>query len=398
MLTIKTLGRFCITDGEKQLSDENLRSSMVLKLLVYIILYRDKDLSNEDIATAIWQGEEIENPAGALKNLMYRLRKSLNEYLGDEEYILTKKGGYAWNPQVPVSLDVEWLEHLVGEAKKEPSRDKAIENYETAIAYYKGDFVAKISDLHWVVTRSTYYHSIYLSAVKSLAEMYVQKKAYEELEKLCNEALQFETADEQLFCYQIEARMRSGKTALALETYEKARAIIEKELGLRKTIVLTKVYEELLALGKGNETQDIADIRADIAEENVNGVFWCGYPVFKEICNLEARRSVRSGVNAQMVLFAISVGDRETDEVAEFRIKQGMIALEEIVTRSLRIGDVASKYSDSQMVILLSNCSEAQAEIVAGRIVDKFRALGGRFETMKLSVNISSIVESREEE
>ena len=218
MLSIKTMGYFSMTDGEKTITDDNLRSTMVLKLLLYVILYRDKELSSEDIAAAIWQDEDIENPIGALKNLMYRLRKSLNEYMGDEEYIITKKGAYSWNPKIPVSLDVEWLEHLIAEAKKEPVKEKSIETYKAALAYYKGDFASKIADLHWVATRSTYYHSMYLSAVKSLAELYVQTKSYEALEKLCSEALKFETADEQLFCYQIEARMRSGKTALAIET------------------------------------------------------------------------------------------------------------------------------------------------------------------------------------
>lgn len=391
MLTIKTMGRFCIMDGDKLMTEENLRSTMVLKLLLYIILYRDRELTNEDIAAAIWQEEEVENPTGALKNLMYRLRKCLGEYLGDEEYILTRKGAYSWNPRVPVSLDVEWLEHLIGEAKKEPTKEKAMETYEDAIAYYKGDFASKISDLHWVVTRSTYYHSLYLSAVKSLAELYVQNKSYEALEKLCSDALEYEIADEQLFCYQIEARMRSGKTALALETYEKAREIIEKELGLRKTIVLTKVYEELLAMGKGQATDNIAEICADIEEEEVEGVFLCGYPVFKEICNLEARRNMRTGEHAVIVLMSLDVKYKESEEITAFRIRQGMVALENILKNALRIGDVASKYSDGQFTILLSNCSIEDAKNVCNRITKRFTELGSKFEMIGIQVDITSL-------
>ncbi len=395
MLTISTLGNLYITDGDKQLTEENLRSVMVLKLLVYLLIYRDKVLSSEDIAHAIWQGEEIENPVGALKNLMYRLRKSLNEYLGENDYIITKKGAYSWNQDIPATMDTECFEMMVSEAKKEHVAERAIEIYERALAIYQGEFVPTISDLHWASTRSTYYHSLYLSAVKALAELYVHKNAYEELEKLCNEALQHESADEQLFCYQIEARMRSGKTALALETYEKAREIIEKELGLRKTVVLTKVYEELLALGKGESTDDILEIREDIAEEEVEGVFMCGYPVFKEICNLEARRNARSGEESQMVLFTLETKTKDSQEVMNFRIKQGMIALEKIIRQSLRIGDVASKYSDSQFVILLTNCTEPLSKNVANRIVDKFYKLGSKFDAMNLIVKISAITTER---
>ena len=391
MLTIKTLGGFCITNDDKRLTDENLRSPMVLKLLVYIILFRDKELSNENIAAAIWQDEEIENPVGALKNLMYRLRKSLNETLGVADYIITQKGAYLWNPEIEVELDIEEFERLVNEAKSEPVAEQAITKYSEAVRLYQGEFMAKLQDMHWAVTNNTYYHSIYLTAVKSLAELCIQKKLYEELDTLCNIALKYESADEQLFCYQIEARMRCGKTALALETYEKAREIIEKELGLRKTVVLTKVYEELLAMGKNQAADDIRDIHADIVEEEPEGVFMCGYPVFKEICNLEVRRNTRSGEEAQMVLFTIETKVREPQEVMDFRIKQAMVVIEMIIRKSLRIGDVASKYSDSQFVILLANCSDESAWSVANRIVKRFYDQGTKYDSMNVIVNVTAI-------
>ena len=113
MLTVNTFGKFQITDGEAIIDDNNLNSIMLSKLLMYILLYRDKILSTEDIVADIWREEEVENPNGALKNLVYRLRKILNKYFGDTEFIITNRGSYKWNDEVKVVLDNELFEKML---------------------------------------------------------------------------------------------------------------------------------------------------------------------------------------------------------------------------------------------------------------------------------------------
>ena len=391
MLTVNMLGKFQVTDGEQVMNDDNLRSVMLCKLLTYMLLYRDKTLTSEDIATAIWMDEEIDNPAGALKNLMYRLRKSLAAKFGDVDYILTNRGSYRWNPEVEVVLDAELFEKLISEAKTENVYETAIMKFERAIELYQGNFMNQIIDMHWIQTLSTYYNSLYLSGVKALADLYNKMDRYEELERLCTEALKYENADEQLYCYQIEARMRSGKIALALESYEKAREIMEKELGIRKTTILNKVYEELLSLSKGQNAYDISEVKEDIIEEDPQGVFMCGYPIFKEIYHLEARKSVRSETPENLVLFTVEGRKEDTKEVADFRIKAAMTGLEQVINASLRVGDVAARYSDSQFVVLLPSCDKELAAAVSNRIIAKLYDMGPKYKNVNVKINIEEV-------
>lgn len=83
---------------------------------------------------------------------------------------------------------------------------------------------------------------------------------------------------------------------MAFDTYETAKAIMDKDLGVRKTVMLNKVYEELLSVTKGASSYNIDEVKDDISEESMNGVFMCGYPVFKEIYQLEVRKSARSTI------------------------------------------------------------------------------------------------------
>jgi DNA-binding SARP family transcriptional activator len=391
MLTVNTLGKFQVTDGSGVLDDETLHSPMLLKLLMYMLLYRDRTLSTEDIATAIWQDEEIDNPAGALKNLMYRLRKVLSASFGEAEYIHTNRGSYRWNPELKINLDIDNFEQLMSRGRIEHVREEAVLCFEQAILLYQGDFMTQLTDMSWISTLNTYYHSMYLSGVKALAELYAMSGHFELLEKLCNDALRFESGDEQLYCYQIQARMRCGKIALALESYENAREIMEKELGVRKTTVLNKVYEELMSMNKGQSTYTMNEIHEDIVEEEPEGVFLCGYPVFKEIYHLEARKSARSDVEENLVLLTL-YGRRElTPELAEYQVRRTMKGLEQTIRESLRVGDVAAKYSESQFIILLPSCTGDLAMLVANRLIANLYEKNESYRKVSVSVNLEKV-------
>ncbi len=391
MLTVNTLGKFQMTDGLTVADDEQLRSPMLLKLLMYMLLYREKTLTTDDISTAIWQDEEVDNPSGALKNLMYRLRKTLTGFFGEKEFIITNRGSYCWNPEIKVILDIEKFEKLINEAKNENVCENAIIKYEQAISIYQGDFLPQIIDMHWILTLNTYYHSLFLSCAKGLAELYEETGQFENLDKLCNHALKYENGDEQLFCYQIEARMRCGEISLALESYEKARKIMEQELGIRKTTILNKVYEELLAMSKGQSAYSMKEVHEDIVEEEPEGVFFCGYPIFKEIYHLEARKSARAKEKEYLLLLTLEGKKEDTEEIAQFRTKKAMNGMENTIKESLRAGDVAARYSDTQFIILLPNTTEDLAHLVANRLISKLFDLDSKYKNVNVRVNIEQV-------
>jgi DNA-binding SARP family transcriptional activator len=391
MMTVNSLGKFQITDGSVVMGDEGLRSPMLSRLLVYLLLYRDKTLATDDLIAAIWQDEEISNPAGALKNLMYRLRKVLVSYFGEQEYVLSSRGSYRWNPAVEVNLDIEQFENLLTSAKQETFCERAALLYEQAVDIYQGDFMPRLTDLHWGFTLNTYYHSQYLTGVKELAGIYSKQERYEEIERLSTEALKHENGDEELYCCQIEALLHCGKIALAMESYEKAHRTMTQELGIHRTDGLNRVYEDLLAVSRGDSSYQISEIQKDIEEDEPAGVFLCGYPVFKKIYHLEVRRNARSGQPENLVLFTFEPKPEDTPEVAGFRIRQAMNGLEEVLLVCLRSGDVASRCSESQFILLLPTCTKELALLVANRIIAKLYEKNEKYKKVNIKINIEEL-------
>ena len=367
MLTIRTLGKFQIRNEEHIVNEEEIRSPKMINLLAYLILHRNQTLTFYDMADALWQEEETGNPAGALKNLMYRLRVLLKKNFGEEDFILTDHGSYRWNPRLEVAVDAERFEQMFELAKQKPiSEGETIQKLKAALALYQGDFMTKVADMHWVMMLNTYYHSLYLNCVRYLCECYVRAEKYENLEQLCSQALQQESLDEELYCYLIKAL--AGK--------------------------LKSVYDKLLRQNKSGNVQGIAQVHQDIAEQNSAGAFLCGYPVFREICRLQVRKTARFDENEYILLLTLKAGEYTGSKVSDvnlFRIRNAMPHLVETLKKSLRPGDAVAQFSDSQYVILLSACTYEGGMLVANRIISKFYQDNKIYRNLKIKINIEKV-------
>lgn len=376
-MIIRSLGKFQLQDKDRILDEDVMRSDMLAKLLVYILMHRDYPITIQELSEALWDEDETENPAGALKNLMYRLRNLLKKNLGDEDYILTSRGVYYWNSEIEVWFDVEEFEKCCEAAKKSEQTSEKIANYEKAIELYQGDFMPKITDKHWVVTLSAYYHSMLLSAVKALAEIYMAEERFEEAEQLCADGLKFDSVDEWLHCHRITALMRQNKQKLAMECYEHAVKVLYNALGVRNSAELEKVHQELLKMSKGTEAEAIENVHQDMREEKEpEGAYVCGYPVFREIYRLEARKISRLGESEYIMLLTLELKESAAsgnDQMRKYMINQAMNQLEVILKEALRIGDVAARYSDSQFVVLLPTCTFEGCQMVGERILKRFQ-------------------------
>ena len=395
MLTIRTLGKFQIRDEQHIVNEEEIRSPKMINLLAYLILHRNQTLTFYDMAEALWQEEETGNPAGALKNLMYRLRVLLKKNFGDEEFILTDQGSYRWNPRLEVAVDAEQFEQMFESAKQKPvSDDEVIHQLKRTLALYQGDFMTKVADMHWVMMLNTYYHSLYLNCVRYLCECYVRAEKYEDLEQLCSQALQQESLDEELYCYLIKALAGKNKIGSALEVYENACRTLQQQLGICELSKLKGIYDKILKQNKSGNVQGIAQVHQDIAEQNPVGAFLCGYPVFREIYRLQVRKTARFDENEYILLLTLKAGEYIGSKVSDvnlFRIRNAMPHMVETLKKSLRPGDAVAQFSDSQYVILLSACTYEGGMLVANRIISKFYQDNKIYRNLKIKINIEKV-------
>ena len=106
VIQVKMFGGFTITMDDKSMGDSDNRSRKAWNLLSYLVINRRKDVSINELFQAIWQDGMQDNPYGALKTLVFRVRKMM-EAAGfpSQDLILNQKGAYMWNPSWELSID-----------------------------------------------------------------------------------------------------------------------------------------------------------------------------------------------------------------------------------------------------------------------------------------------------
>lgn len=371
-LTIHLLGGFSMERNGKVLTDDINRSQKLWSVLAYLVIHRDRDIPQSEFIEQFWQKDNSSNPASALKTLLYRIRAMIEPLFGEDvQPVIARRGAYRWNPDIPCFVDMDRFEELCARAK-EPEWDEQqrLMFYREATALYQGMLLPKLSDQIWLMPMVTRCHNQFVAAVRELAEILSRQNLYEELAELSLRASELDPADESLNILAIRSLLYQGRNAQALAHYEAATELLYRNFGIRASQELRSLYAEIMAVEQGMET-DLDVIREELRETaDRPGAFVCQYGFFREIYRLEARRSSRSGVCVHIALLTVSLPDGGAPALKQ--LNATMDQLLSVLRGHLRSGDVISRYSASQYVIMLPAANLEDSNKVLERIISVF--------------------------
>ncbi|MFV0496944.1 MAG: BTAD domain-containing putative transcriptional regulator [Candidatus Fimivivens sp.] len=372
-LRISMLGRFELQVDGVLISDSLNRSRKMWNMLAYIVAHRNKLILQQEFIHVLWGDESGQNVINALKTLLYRIRLLINplEEAYSATFILSQRGSYSWNSDVKCKVDVDEFEALCRRAADENLDDmKRIALYRKAMDLYRGDFLPKLNMAFWVIPLSVHYHSLYIIAVKRFVDLLDRNELYAEMSQVCANAIAIDSLDEDVHCMQIRALLRQGKNSAALFQYEKASNTLYRNLGVKPSEALNRLYAQIMKTEESFET-DLGIIQDRLRESaSEPGAFVCEYGFFKEAYRLEIRRAARSGLSVFIGLFTVFT---DTEEVPQLPLLN--VAMDQLLAAikfSLRKGDVVSRYSGMQYVVMLPTLTYENGEQVMNRIVNYF--------------------------
>lgn len=371
-VAVTMLGGFRIRVDGNVLTDEINRSQKLWNVLCYLIAHRERTVPQSEFIELFWPEENSANPTNALKTLLYRVRSLLEPLFGEGlEPILSQRGAYAWNPAIACEMDVDRFELLCRRAQDTAlPAQKRMALYEEAAEMYRGDYLPKLANQMWVVPISAHYHALYLEAVKEYADLLEHAEKFETMAELCTRASQLDPLDESLHTLIVRALLRQGKDSAARSHYEKATDLLYRNLGVRPSEELRALYREIMDVEERLET-NLEVIQANLREAAQRpGAFVCEYGFFKEAYRLEARRSARSGACVHIALVTVSLPDGGVPPLGV--LNTTMDQLLEVLVHNLRRGDVVSKYSGAQYVVMLPAANFEDSTMVVERIVNAF--------------------------
>jgi len=371
-LEIITLGKFEVKRGGQLLSQDS--SYRVWELFKYIITNRNTGIVPELALENLWPDQEYSDPRGAVRALIFRLRKFLGQCPHTaEDYIIFSQGCYHWNKNVDYWLDVEEFEAKAQQALslKQSQPGQAEELLLQAADLDGGEYLPESYYCQWTIPVRNYLHSLYLQVVLELLELLSARGDSSKIITICEQALRTHPYEEDIQRYYLKALVNEGRIKQARNHYTYTANKFYQDLGIKPSADLQRIVQATTT--RQPEGLDLNSIQNHLQEKADNqGAFVCDTEVFKEIYKLERRRGERLGLSVFLAL--VSVGD-ENDQSDAIVVKKGMDQLETFLANSLRKGDVIARWSSNQYVLMLPGLAYEQGEKVMERIKNGFKRI-----------------------
>jgi len=373
IIKITMLGNFSLRVGDVMIDDNANRSRKVWCLLAYLICNRERIVPQDELIKLLWGDDgNSDNPSGALKTTLYRVRSMLADLAKDmgDDLIIHKSGGYRWNPEVETEVDADVFDKLCRQAFMTEDENERCELLRGAVALYQGGYLNKLGTESWVISAATYYHNNYLKAVDAFLELLQKQKLFNEAEEVCRTALHIDAYQEHLYQQLMRILLALGDNRGAVAVYEVVREILFTNFGVLPDEETQALYREA-----GKEINDkavpISEIKDQLREQNmVAGALICDYDFFKVLYRAEARSMERRGDAVHIGL--LSVTGRAGKELTQKTLERTMEKLRTHIRGSLRKGDIASRCSISQYILMLPQANYENSCMVCERIIKGF--------------------------
>ena len=232
--------KFSFTYHNKTIYSDHIKSDKLIKLLSYLLMHHQNTVPSTELSELLWYYDEIDNPIGALKNLVYRLRTLLKKEFQITDFIITGKSSYAINQAYDITIDVLQYENCNNLIKNKQDIE---ENYQTIFNLYTGKYLSEIKGDHVILSKAAYYHSIFIGRVVEYAGILEKEKEYDRMELLARKAINIDELEEGFYEVLIRALYLKKQYKKALDTYDHTTSLLYSSLGIHPSKALQDLHK-----------------------------------------------------------------------------------------------------------------------------------------------------------
>ena len=392
VLYVKMFGDFSLEYQGVSLIVKKKKETQFAQVLQLIFHSGEKGISREHLEKVLFGERTLDDANHAIHSLIYNIRKKLEQTgLPKGKYIISRRGRFYWDKGIPFEEDAQVFEEYCRRACRTGGWEEQLELCWKAVLLYRAlPGVKKVfvrSGIRFDYLLADHDDSFFRELVKYMAELLRTKKAYIQLEKLgrhVSKAAPYEEGE----LLVIEALTGMGRTEqieiLYVETMEKYRQVYMEEELCKLKHFRRKIEEQL------DHPYDILDnIQENMTEqlEKVQEPYQCNWVVFREIYHMVARMIERSGQQVQLMLCTLTDMEEHpirSDECAEVLSRY----IWESICRSIRAGDVVTRYGRGQYLVLLINTKPEDCQEIQKRIDAQFRKKNTVYE---IRYNVKSV-------
>lgn len=393
MVEITTLGDFDIViDGESKIEELNSQKKLIKLFKYFIIHYREKVLP-EDIVEDLFFDEDSKNPLNMIRTQISRLRNILEKYESSIKpffEIRYANGYYFLHLEKDYEIDFVKFEDKLGRDFKSIKKDIESDylGFRDLLFSYKGSLLREITDEEWIVPIRSRFARLYIKGLSYYIDYLKENFMYAEIIEICEKAIIVKPYEEIIHLDFMNALIKLDQYAYASLHYEFYTKKVYKDLGIKPSKKLKEIYKKIKKKDDSSYKKiDLNKIDQEIEKDfDFPGAMLCDVDYFKFIYSYEKRNKNRRV--SENTVVGVSIITLESDsyrELTKEETKEGIDLLKYTLLRSLRAGDIISKWNESQMVMILYGLQGNGINAVAEKINNNFNEV--KFDK-KLSLNI----------
>ncbi len=395
VLSVNMLGGLSFFYGGEAFSIKCNNTSKVMQLFLMLLQAGRDGIPKVQIMEALYGRDDTQDTKNAFRILVFRLRRLLEDtVLPKDDYIKMGKGIYRFGGELEVWLDTKEFETGAKAALELEDDDERLEALKKVCSSYTGEFLPLMSEEEWVAAESLRYKNLYFDCLRECCRLLQGRRQYENMLEICQRAIDIYPFEEWQLV-QIDCLLAMNRYKDALKVYENATALFFEELGLSPS-------EKMLARFRAMSGQihyamgTLTDIKDSLQEKEFTpGAYYCSYPSFIDSYRIITRMIERSGQSVFLMLCTL------TDSKGNPLDKEALLSeqsanLSRAICHSLRRGDLYTRYSPNQFLVLLIGIKQEDCEITYARINARFRE---KYPSQKVQIRyyVSSIAEIKGE-
>lgn len=363
-IRLRLLGGFTVHMDGRPVNSVLAHSPKGVQLMQYLILNRGHMETTAALTRAMWPESDATRPESALKTLISRMRTLLVQVdpaLG--ACLKTVRGGYQWESQPGVTVDVEEFlalaESLYGRIDlNDPMQGP---HFRRMMELYNGRLLCDQEQPEWMKQRADALHQLYLNVIEECLQKLQDADRQQELVSVCREALDADPLNDNLNMRLMDGLMRTGRESEAIRQYQYASSLSSASATPSKA--LDEYYTRMLQNGRDLE-QTLESLRLELTQSaDKPGALVCDRTVFGELFRLE-QRSLERTQSTIMLGVAMLTGLEDSP----WQLNSAMSGLIEVMSRKLRRGDILTRLGATQVAMLLPHCSADDAGLVVDRL------------------------------
>ena len=372
LLRVSMLGTFTLSLGDNSITCDINRSKRVWLLLAYLLYNRRRIVPQSELMDLLW-GDETDsaNPQSALKTTLHRVRSTLDLLSADtgHKLIVHSGNGYRVNPGIEIWLDAEEFDSLCNSAVAGED-DGGIDRLTRALSLYKGDFLCTLNGTPWMVPVSAYFNNLYFATFSKLMPVLYEKGLYAEGLRIAREALLVDAFREEVYQHLMRNLIATGEKQEAVAVFEELSKVLLSNFGVVPQQASRDLYREALKSDTSSfvHPSTISEQLKETAP--TKGALVCDYDFFKMLYQAEARLILRSGDAVHIALFSMSGAYKK--ELSRRSLDYAMDNFQDHLRLSLRKGDIVSRCSPCQFIVMLPHANYENSVMVCQRLLKAF--------------------------